>query len=147
MGAAAVYVQVLNGIGNFIGQHIFNLRAVNTLTKEFHTQVSRLPLYDFEQETTLERIEKAKQGIQGIVQLLRAVISIAMFNLPYLIFMAVYLYRLDPILIFSLLLIFLPLLGSQLLKRSTYRQMTEAKTPYEREYRHYSDCIIERAYL
>ena len=24
VGAAAVYVQVLNGAGNFIGQHIFN---------------------------------------------------------------------------------------------------------------------------
>ena len=41
VGAAAVYVQVLNGAGNFIGQHIFNPRAVNTLTREFHTQTAQ----------------------------------------------------------------------------------------------------------
>ena len=41
VGAAAVYVQVLNGAGNFIGQHIFNPRAVNTLTREYHTQTEK----------------------------------------------------------------------------------------------------------
>ena len=142
VGAAAVYVQVLNGAGNFIGQHIFNPRAVNTLTREFHTQTAQLPLYEFEKETTLETIEKARQGINGTVQLLRAVISIAMFNLPYVAFMGVYLYRLDPILVLSLLFIFSPMVCAQVIKRKAYRRLTDETAALEREYRHYSDCMI-----
>nr|WP_329751909.1 ABC transporter ATP-binding protein [Clostridium sp. CM74B_53] len=146
VGAAAVYVQVLNGAGNFIGQHIFNPRAVNTLTREFHTQTAQLPLYEFEKETTLETIEKARQGINGTVQLLRAVISIAMFNLPYVAFMGVYLYRLDPILVLSLLFIFSPMVCAQVIKRKAYRRLTDETAALEREYRHYSDCMIDKRY-
>lgn len=121
------------GAGNFIGQHIFNPRAVNTLTREFHTQTAQLPLYEFEKETTLETIEKARQGINGTVQLLRAVISIAMFNLPYVAFMGVYLYRLDPILVLSLLFIFSPMVCAQVIKRKAYRRLTDETAALERE--------------
>ena len=65
VGAAAVYVQVLNGAGNFIGQHIFNPRAVNTLTREFHTQTAQLPLYEFEKETTLETNQRDRAASQS----------------------------------------------------------------------------------
>ena len=147
VAAAAVYVQVLNGIGNFIGQHVFNLKAVNTLTQEFHVYAAMLPLYEFEKEETLESVEKARQGIEGIVQLLRAFLSIAVFNMPYIVFMTAYLYRLDPELTAVLLFLFLPLLCSQLMKQKTYRKMTKEAAPYEREYRHYSDCMIAKTYL
>ena len=116
VGAAAVYVQVLNGAGNFIGQHIFNLWAVNTLTREFHTQTAQLPLYEFEKETTLETIEKARQGINGPAasqsrdfdcHVQSAVCGVH----------GVYLYRLDPILVLSLLFIFSPMVCAQVIKK------------------------------
>ena len=82
----------------------------------------------------------------GTVQLLRAVISIAMFNLPYVAFMGVYLYRLDPILVLSLLFIFSPMVCAQVIKRKAYRRLTDETAALEREYRHYSDCMIDKRY-
>jgi ATP-binding cassette subfamily B protein len=70
-----------------------------------------------------------------------------MFHIPYLIFMLTYLASIQPILGIALLLIFIPMTVSQMLKRTIFSKAEDEVTPLRRVFDEYWQSICGKAYL
>lgn len=63
------------------------------------------------------------------------------------VYMLLYLYRLEPLLAFILLIIFVPMSLSQYIKSVIYLKMADSSAPHQRKYLYYEKCICDNQYF
>ena len=140
-----VLTQVLNGISNFLANALVN-KAKGTIGKILNHKSSKLDAADFENPTLLDDINKAQKGLEGGLWMSLILIVIVTFYIPYFIFMGIYLYKLKPILSISIILVFIPVAISQLIRIKIFTNLEDKVAPIRREYEHYEKCIMDREY-
>jgi ATP-binding cassette subfamily B protein len=146
MGAAVLGTQVLNGVHNFIGD-VFEKKMSGGLAMRIHEKASRLDPVLFEDPAMLDDINKAREGANNSLGLLFTVTTIFIFYLPYFLFMGGYLFVLKPVLAFSLVLVFVPVAATQLIRGTVFAKLEDRAAPIRREYEYYEQCICDREYF
>lgn len=146
MGGAKIFCQVMNGLGNFFPDVL--LQGVNgKLTREIQIKTSKLNPLQFEDTTILDDINKAEQGKNNAIFLAFVTMMLFCFYLFYVVFMGGYLYSLKPELAWSIVMIFIPILLSQILKTKVFAKLEDASAPLRREQGYYESCIVNREYF
>lgn len=146
MGGAKIFCQVMNGLGNFFPDVL--LQGVNgKLTREIQIKTSKLNPLQFEDTTILDDINKAEQGKNNASFLAFMTMMFFCFYLFYVVFMGGYLYSLKPELAWSIVMIFIPILLSQILKTKVFAKLEDASAPLRREQGYYESCIVNREYF
>lgn len=140
-----VLTQVLNGVSNFLSNALVN-KAKGFIGKILNHKSSKLNAIDFENPTLLDDINKAQKGLEGGLWMSLILIIIVTFYIPYFIVMGIYLYKLKPILSISIILIFIPVAISQLIRIKVFTNLEDKVAPIRREYEHYEKCIMDREY-
>ena len=138
--------QILNGIVNFLPR-MCNNKARGKLSYIIHQKMARLALIDFEDTNKLDDINKAEQGKNNAVWFILMFMWVFTFYIPYFIFMSVYLFTLKPVLILSVLLIFVPVLFTQLIRTNVFSKLEDRSAPIRREVEYYEKCIADREYF
>lgn len=146
LGAVTVGQQVLNGVHNFTTDAMFE-KMGGHVGKRLHRKASRIDPVCYEDPALLDHVNKAAEGRKNAVSLFWIGCTIPTFYLPYFLFMGVYLFRLKPLLAVSLLLVFVPVALSQLVRASATAKLEEKAAPLRREYEYYEKCLCEREYL
>ncbi|MEG1870704.1 MAG: ABC transporter ATP-binding protein, partial [Peptostreptococcaceae bacterium] len=141
-----VLTQVFNGATNFLCDALGN-KVKGAIGKILNHKSSKLNAIDFENPTLLDDINKAQKGLEGSIWMSIILIMIATVYIPYFIFMGIYLYKLKPILALSIILIFIPVALSQLIRIKIFTNLEDKVAPVRREYEHYEKCIIDREYF
>lgn len=138
--------KLINGIVNF-------LFGVNRDILKGHIQtiifdkISKLPPEDFEDNEKLLLINKAINGQSSACTFVTTFfISIIGFYIPYFVFMGGYLFCEDPILVVSLLFIFVPGILVQYIKAKIYDKAEDMSAPVRRAVDYYEECIVGREY-
>lgn len=141
------FVEIIAGlfshIGNFIGE-TYDLRASQSLFQDIHKKIAKLPNIYFEDNKVLDSIEKSYSGIGNAMQFMNSIMDLIFMYLPFFIFMGIYLFRLKPILIVMLLLIFIPVLYTQFIKAKIHGELENKVAPYNRKLKHYEECAVGR---
>ena len=145
-GGTQVIWQVLNGISYLINMMYLN-KVQGSLSLEIHDKISRLSPICFEKTDVLDDINKAEQGKNCAASFVNAIMITVNVHIPYFIFMSVYLYNINPILIVSLLLVFLPTLLTQVLRVKVFSKLEDQTAPIRRECSYYETCITGRGYF
>ena len=115
LGTVTIGSQVLNGVHNFMVN--FSIQSMpGHLGKYIHQKAARVEPVLYESPDLLDDINKAQQGAINSLVLLVVIVSLFTFYLPYFAFMAWYLYRLKPVLVISLVFIFIPVMITQLIR-------------------------------
>ena len=146
LGLAHVVKQALNGTANLMNTMYYR-RAEGVLSVEVHQKMSRLTPICFEDTRTLDDINKAIQGKNEAVWFTGSLLLMCTFYLPYFVIMAVYLFKLKPLLIISLALVFMPVLLSQILRTKFFAEAEDASAPVRRALDYYESCMTEREYF
>lgn len=139
---------VLNGIDNYWGESI-HVWLGKGYREKLHQKVPKIDPVMFENQEFLDNTNKAIEGVgvEGSTYVLVSVTVLLASYLPYMIFMAIYLFRVKHILSISILLIFVPVLVSQLLRTSLFAKMEDEAAQIRRENSYYEDCICSRTYF
>lgn len=137
---------VLNGVFQYAGGEVNN-RASRLLGQQIHQKVRRIPVISFEDTRCLEAIGKAEQGKDAGLNIVVTVMMLATAMIPYFIYMGVYLYFLKPILAVAILLIFLPITLSQLMRTRVFAKLADDSEPLRRECDYYESCMVSREAL
>lgn len=146
MGGAKIFCQVMNGLGNFFPDVL--LQGVNgKLTREIQIKTSKLNPLQFEDTTILDDINKAEQGKNNASFLAFMTMMLFCFYLFYVVFMGGYLYSLKPELAWSIVMIFIPILLSQIFRTKVFAKLEDASAPLRREQGYYEGCIVNREYF
>jgi ATP-binding cassette subfamily B protein len=74
-------------------------------------------------------------------------IIIFTFYLPYFIFMGTYLYTLEPVLLLTIPLVFVPVLLTQFLRTKVFATLEDESAPIRREAEHYEKAICDRDFF
>lgn len=146
LGFVQVGRQIINGIVQFIITMYYK-KADEILSVQLHEKIQTLPAVSFENTETLDEINKAIQGKTEAICFTGSILNSFNFYIPFFLIMAVYLYKVKPILIVSLILTFAPIFITQMLKMKIFSKVEDASAPLRREADYYENCIVGREYF
>lgn len=141
-----ILAEILNGMCFYAG--IPGGAKVNlTFNKRIHEKISRLAAINFENPDILDCINKAKDGAKNALSLYSSLSSLFLFYIPYVLALVFYLYHLRPLLVLSLVFIFIPLAASQLLKGTIFTKLIDKSVPLERKMDYYEKTMYHREFF
>ncbi|NLX71403.1 MAG: ABC transporter ATP-binding protein [Clostridiales bacterium] len=146
LGGAMIGSQILNGVHNFMTS-TFGKKMIGYLGMRINEKASRIDPVSFENPEFLDDINKANEGMTNSLGLLFTGTTIFTFYLPYFLFMGIYLYTLKPVLAISIILIFIPVAITQLIRGAVYSKLEDQAAPIRREAEYYERCICDREYF
>ena len=137
-----VIAHVLNALENYLGDTI-HIWLKQTYMNYLHEKMDRIDLIKFENTTFLDRVAKAVEasGDEGCTFTVVAFMVVFLGNIPYILAMSIYLYRLHPKLLICIFLVFLPTLLSQFLKVNFFADLEENLANPSRRMDYYNECI------
>ncbi|WP_010277722.1 ABC transporter ATP-binding protein [Paenibacillus senegalensis] len=146
LGAVFIGTEVLNGTFNFLAK-VFIDKATGSLSARIHNKASRIDPVAYESTELLDQINKAKEGMNNSFILISVSVGLLCFYTPYFLFLGIYLYTLEPVLAFSLVLIFVPVVFNQYLRSRVFTRLEDHSAPLRREFEYYESCIGDRIYF
>lgn len=146
LGTATIGSQILNGLHNFMSG-VFFRKMGGFLSMYINRKSSKIDPIMYESPALLDDINKANEGANNSLGLLFTSVTIFTFYLPYFLFMGVYLFKLKPILAIALILVFIPVAITQLIRGIVFTKLEDAAAPIRREYEYYERCICDREYF
>lgn len=157
-GYRDIIISVLTVFIILIAQHFLNgLNAYNHmmyyyklrgyLNYNINEKAKLIDPIEFEDPSRLDDINKAVKGIENASLLVDTTCNILVFYLPQVFFFGIYYYTLKPILLLSILLIFIPVMITQFIRTAVYVRLEDEAAPIRREVEHYENCICGRDYF
>ncbi|MDR1891792.1 MAG: ATP-binding cassette domain-containing protein, partial [Oscillospiraceae bacterium] len=113
----------------------------NSLNEKFHKKISRINAIRFENVTFVENLELAMQGVFSVDYYFFNIIGLIIKDIPYLIFLGAYLFSLRRILLLAPIIIFLPIVITQMLNKIEKRKLNAEIVHLNRRLGHYSNII------
>jgi len=135
----------LNAMSNIMPD-IFSGKVVGKLNYELHQKIAKLTPIHFEDTKSLDDINKASIGAANAVGFVCKFGYIFTFYGAYIVSMTIYLFKLNKLLAFAMLIIFIPCLFTQLLRMKVFKQAEDESAPIRRKYDYYEQCMVSREY-
>lgn len=139
--------QIINGVQNFHGIGVLLPKSAGGLTELIHKKIKYIDPIKFEDTDFLDDLNKAKEGIRAITMFCMLVFVCVSFYGVYFVAIGIYLFRLKPMLIITLLLAFIPAMLAQIVNVRIFARLEEDSAPLRREYDYYQKTICDREYF
>lgn len=140
LGVVLVIQQMLNGILNFMGWHM-ELKVNRNMIFNFHEKIALYSPIDFENTVELDKINRAANGARNTMEVGGTILMLITFYVPYFLFMSFYLFKLKPVLIIVMLVVFLPNYFTQYVRTRVFSDLEDESAPIRRKVDYYADCI------
>ncbi|MEG0132567.1 MAG: ABC transporter ATP-binding protein [Clostridium sp.] len=141
-----VLKEVEFGIYSVIGETYY-MKSTGKLSHNINLKMAKLDPISFENPEILDHIDKSYLGTRNADGFINTIMDVLTAYIPYYIFMGAYLFSLKPILVVSLLLIFLPVLLSQLVRAKVFADLEDKTASFRRKSDYYESCIVGREYV
>lgn len=147
-GLAAVMIlgYIFNGVHNALMEST-SFKIMGAMSEKFHKKTAELDAEFYEDSANLDCLEKAGNGIEQGTFFMNVCFSIVTYYIPYFIFMSIYLVLLKPVFVWAVVLVFVPVLLSQIYRNKMYHKCEDASAVYERKFQHYENCMKDRRYF
>ena len=138
--ACQVISQLLNGFVNFYAD-VVREKGYGRIRAMLQEKISRLRPVDFEKNSFLTDLDMSDEGAKDACEMVDTANSIVTFYVPYFALMGVYMVRLDWGLLSALLLVFLPVLLTNLVKMRFGDRIERQIAPARREAEAYEQTL------
>ena len=140
---ASPFINVLE----WLGQGYFWRRGSGYLMARYHECIQRIPLLDFEKSETFDQMKKAEIGSEDAPAASRSVIQFIFYFVPYLIFTAIFLASVKPILLVALFIIFVSVVFAQILRTGYIHRFEWENAGLRRQTEYFENCITGKEYV
>lgn len=138
-------IEVVDEFTNSIAE-IYSPKITKKLHYLTNLKISKLDPICFEDPEALYVINKAYLGISFAIKYIHTIINCCLFYFPYFMFMGIYLFKLNKILVISLILVFIPSVYTASIRRRFFSGLEDNVEPFKRKVDYYSECIAGRKY-
>ena len=138
--------QLLDGVANFMYSNMTK-KLSGHMNYIVNQKLIRLKAILYEDPNKLDLINKAFESSTKCVGLVFTFISMLAFHIPYLIFMLFYLASIQPWLCVILLLMFVPMSVSQLIKSTFFAKQEDHSAPLRRSLEEYENNICSKTFF
>ncbi|KLO22528.1 MULTISPECIES: ABC transporter ATP-binding protein [unclassified Marinitoga] len=142
----SILSEISSGTSEYFGEYYHDI-TLKTLLKNLNLKISKISPNFFNEPKNRDVINSAIIGAKSIRSLLNVIMDLLFLYLPYYIFIEFYLISLNPLLGISILLIFMPTIISQIIKKKYYEKLEEQHAPLRRKKEAYSSYIKNKDYL
>lgn len=142
MGIISVLSQILNGADVFMYSLISN-KAKGRMSIGIHNKLQRIAPVNFENAKFIERLNVVEEGKNNSVEHALMVKDIVAFYLPYFIFMGAYLFQLKMELVIAIVIVFLPIAISQIIRIRCFEKIVDESASYKRKSEYFEKCIAD----
>lgn len=146
VGGVSFGVQITNGLINFVAGTVLNQKSMGHLKALIHRKLQRVDPALFEDTDFLDDINKANDATWIIPYFMLILIMIVTFGF-YFATIGVFLFNLQPMLLVTLALAFIPALLAQLVRGKVFAKLEEESAPLRRECGHYQATICDREFF
>lgn len=136
---------VVNGIGHSVIPAL-KFKMDRDAMMRLNRKMQEFPNVWYENQEFLNYVEKAYRGTEYSFAVLVPMMRFLFNYGPYCIIMAIYLYKLDPILSLCIVSIFIPNFLSTALRPAKLFNLEDNSAPIRRANQHYKQCITEPEY-
>jgi len=137
-----ILVAVVNHMGN-----VERSRIIGYMQREINKKSAVIDPIEYEDPKRLDDITKARNGLEAAISFHDTTTSIFTFYLPYFIFMGFYLFALQPMLLLSLMFVFVPVVISQILRSTLFAQLEDQSVPIRREFDAFSEAASGKSFF
>ena len=141
-----VVQQLLNGLYSYMIV-VMSTKSVGVLSLYLFNKLKKVEPVKFEDTAFLDNLEKAKEALWIIPFFYMTFADLGVFYIVYFISISAYLFFLSPILLFTLMLSFVPALLSQWVSAKIFTRLEEESAPLRRECDYYKSAICDRKYF
>ena len=146
LGGVNILFMLMNAGMNLSFEYLSRLASA-LMTETMSAKAGRLDLIRFESSELYDDIEKAHAGRERAFDAMETILCVLIFHGGYFLFLALYLSRLEPLLILGVFLSFLPVAISRAIRASAFYEAENRVAPLRREFNHYEACLTDRAYF
>jgi len=139
--------QIMNGVHNFNAMAVAHPILKGRVMTILHKKLQRVDPASFEDTSFLDDLNKAREGANSMIFFCMIILMLLFFYGLYFMTIGAYLYSLKPILLYTLLLAFIPALLSQAVRAKVFTKLEEQNAPLRREYEYYQKTICDREYF
>ena len=137
---------IFNTILNSYGSKLVDFGASHLISK-VNKKSARIDIIKFEDTKTLDDINKAQNGAVSAVLMILLGSFIMTAYIGYFALMGMYLYKLNPILVIAILIVFIPAIINQYIRTSIFSKLENESANLRREFEHNEKCITNRDYF
>ncbi|MGL4450290.1 MAG: ABC transporter ATP-binding protein [Sarcina sp.] len=146
LGGVLIFAHISNAILN-IQWYSISMKAAGTITNVVNKKMAKVETINFEDTKVLDDINKANNGAYGSVNFIFTLTTVITGYVSYLILMADYLYKLNPVLILIVLCAFLPVIINQFIRLKVFAKLEDESAPLRREFIQSEKYLIDREYF
>ncbi|MEK3759557.1 ATP-binding cassette domain-containing protein [Paenibacillus sp. FSL P4-0338] len=149
LGALALmylFYHIMDGLGNCY-EEIYGLSVGKHLNLMIFRRVDSLQVSEFEDTRRLDYIHKAVNGSGKLMWIGTTLLDILFYYTTYFVFIGWYLFTLKPVLALSIVVVFVPVMLSEWVMMSAFKNLEAASAPIRRENEYYEQCLTDKAYL
>ena len=138
--------QVLNGLIRILSTPAKTAVQGNLNTKLLR-KTAEVDALQFETPAFLDKMNKAVDSVLPAWGLTNNLIRVFIATIPFLIINGAYLYSLQPILLISLLIMFIPSLANLVVRAKVLSKLEDVSAPIRRRRMYYEDIMTDREYF
>lgn len=141
-----IAVEIISALIDFVDFRI-EKKFVNSLSEKFHIKVSKFNAIRFEDSNFLEKLQRAEGGIYSMDYYFFNLVGLVIKDIPYLMFLSVYLFTMRPVLCIIPFVIFIPIIGNQFLNMIEKKKINDDTIYINRKVGHYEDILCGETYV
>lgn len=120
-------------------------KSTTSLKANLISKVGKSKPMNFESSEYLNELKRCEEGIDSSVYIVQTLFFMISWHIPYLIFMGIYLYSINPLYILFFAILAVGILVMQFVKTKYYINLSKEVGENLRKMDYFSECIIDRA--
>lgn len=144
---AILVILILNPVAEwleYLAQGYFWRRGNGYIQSLYHDRINRMNLIDYEDVKNFDIFKKASIGNGHAPTGIRVVVQILFLYLPFILITSFYLITIKPMLVLAIVLIFIPVLISELIRMSNNYDFEDKIANRRRRTEYFESCIVSK---
>ncbi|WBW94988.1 ABC transporter ATP-binding protein [Oceanirhabdus sp. W0125-5] len=144
---AILVILILNPVAEwleFLAQGYFWRRGNGYMQSLYHDRINRMDLIDYEDVENYDDFKKASIGNQEAPNGIRVIVQILFLYVPFILITSIYLINIKPMLVLAIVLIFIPVFISELIRMSNNYDFEDKIANRRRRTEYFENCIVSK---
>lgn len=145
-GVFTLFTFIVQGVSDVMIENL-GIQLTGFLGREINQKAAKVDAICFEDTNTLNKINRAYEGVKCVGEAMQLVINLVAFYIPYFLFFAVYTYHINPLLCLSVLSVLIPTIAGHHITVKFYDNLEDRSAPIRRRMNYYQSCITDKEYV
>ncbi len=128
----------------YLAQGYFWRRGNGYMYSLYHERINKLDLIDYEDVENFDNIKKASMGNEEAPNGIRVIVQILFLYIPFIFITSLYLINIKPMLVFAIVLIFIPVLISEIISINKNYNFVDKIANRRRRTEYFENCIVSK---